>query len=181
MPKIYTRTGDRGETGLFGGGRVPKDHLRVEAYGTLDEANSALGLLAAHLEGALADAVHTMQRTLFEIGAELATPEPGRVRAVAADAAEELEHLIDGWEEELEPLRTFILPGGSRPAAICHLARSFVRRAERRTVTLARAEHINPEILRYLNRLSDCLFVMARLLNRRAGVADVSWKGGREA
>jgi cob(I)alamin adenosyltransferase len=179
MPRIYTRTGDDGETGLFGGGRVPKDHLRVEAYGALDEANSALGLLAAHLDAGLSQTIQTVQHTLFEIGAELATPEPGRVPAVAPAAVEELERLIDGWEAELEPLRTFILPGGSRQAAICHLARSFVRRAERRTVTLARAERINPEILKYLNRLSDCLFVMARLLNLKAGVPDVSWTRGR--
>jgi cob(I)alamin adenosyltransferase len=180
MPRIYTRTGDDGETGLFGGGRVPKDHLRVDAYGALDEVNSALGLLVAHLSTDLAGAVQTVQHTLFEIGAELATPEPGRVPALAPASVETLERLIDGWETELEPLRAFILPGGSAPAAICHLARSLVRRAERRTVTLARAEHINPEILKYLNRLSDCLFVLARLLNKRTGVADVSWTGGRQ-
>jgi cob(I)alamin adenosyltransferase len=180
MPKIYTKTGDAGDTGLFGGRRVPKDHLRVEAYGTLDEVNSALGLLAAHLEGDLADVVHGVQRTLFDVGAELATPEPGRVPALGPEAAVALEQHIDRWEGELEPLRTFILPGGSRPAAICHLARSIARRAERRVVALARAETINPEIIRYLNRLSDCLFVLARLLNRRAGTADVPWEGRRK-
>ncbi len=179
MPRIYTRTGDGGETGLFGGRRVAKDHLRVEAYGTLDEANSALGVLAAHLDGDLADVVYGVQRTLFDIGAELATPEPGRVPAVEPAAADALEHLIDRWEEHLEPLRTFILPGGTPAAALCHQARSLVRRAERRVVALARVEAVNPEILRYLNRLSDCLFVMARLINRRAGTPDVPWEGGR--
>ncbi|MDR7542619.1 MAG: cob(I)yrinic acid a,c-diamide adenosyltransferase [Armatimonadota bacterium] len=175
MPRIYTRTGDDGETGLLGGGRVPKDHPRVEAYGTLDEVNSALGLLAAHLEGDLAEAVRAVQRTLFAIGAELATPEPGRVPALGPVATGSLEGLIDRWESDLEPLKTFVVPGGSRPAAICHLARALCRRAERRVVTLARTEPVNPEILRYLNRLSDMLFVLARMLNRRAGVAEEPW------
>jgi cob(I)alamin adenosyltransferase len=180
MPKIYTRTGDDGDTGLFGGGRVPKDHPRVEAYGTLDELNSVLGLLAAHLEGELAEIVRGVQRTLFDIGAELATPEAGRVPALGAEATAALERYIDRWEGELDPLKTFILPGGTRLAAICHLARSITRRAERRVVTLARTDPINPEILRYLNRLSDLLFVMARLLNRRAGAPDVPWEGRQE-
>jgi len=178
MPRIYTRTGDGGETSLFGGSRVPKDHPRVEACGALDEVNSALGLLAAHLEGDLAEAVRAAQRTLLAIGAELATPEPGGVPALAPAATASLEQLIDRWEAELEPLRTFILPGGSRPAALCHLARSLCRRAERRVVTVARAEPVNPEVLRYLNRLSDALFVLARLLNRRAGVGEVRWSRG---
>jgi cob(I)alamin adenosyltransferase len=179
VPRIYTRTGDSGETGLFGGRRVSKDHLRVEAYGTLDEANSALGVLAAHLDGELADAVRSVQRMLFDIGAELATPEPGRVPALEPGAAAALEQLIDRWEEHLAPLRTFILPGGAPAAALCHLARSLVRRAERRVVALSRTEAVNPEVLRYLNRLSDCLFVMARLINRRAGTPDVPWERGR--
>ncbi len=181
MPKIYTRTGDAGETGLFGGGRVPKDDLRVEAYGTVDEANSALGLLAAHLDDDLAPAIHAMQRALFDIGAELATPQPGRPAsrvpaAVTGEQVTSLEHLIDRWETGLPPLRQFILPGGSPPAAVCHLARSLVRRAERRVVTLARSAAINPEILRYLNRLSDCLFVLARLLNHRRSIPDAIWE-----
>jgi cob(I)alamin adenosyltransferase len=179
VPKIYTKTGDAGETGLFGGGRVAKDHLRIEACGTLDEANSALGLLAAHLDGDLAEVMRGIQRTLFDIGAELATEEPGRIAALGPEPTAALEVSIDRWEDELEPLRTFILPGGSRPAAICHVARSIARRAERRVVTMARTEAVNPEVLRYLNRLSDCLFVLARLLNRRAGVPDVPWEGRR--
>lgn len=176
MPKIYTRTGDTGQTGLYGGGRVPKDDPRVEAYGTVDEANSALGVLAAHLDGEPEAAILAAQRALFDIGAELATPESGRVAGVTAAQVEALEGLIDRWEAELPPLRQFILPGGEVPAALCHVARSVVRRAERRTVTLARSVDVNPEILRYLNRLSDCLFVLARLLNHRRGIADVPWE-----
>lgn len=215
MPRVYTGTGDRGETSLIGGVRVPKDDPRVEAYGTLDEASSALGLLAAHLDDGLADSVRVIQRTLFAIGAELANPEPGRVLAVTepghvpaaaeterASAATELrrasaaaepelvpsigaadvealERLTDEWEAGLPRLRNFVLPGGSAAAAFCHLARSLVRRAERRTVTLARSTPVNPQILRYLNRLSDCLFVMARVLNQRAGIQEAVWEPER--
>jgi cob(I)alamin adenosyltransferase len=179
MEKIYTRTGDDGITGLWGGARVPKDHVRIEALGALDEANSALGVVASHLEHDLAAIVWEFQRTLFEIGAELAAPDPGeaRVPSLPAGAVDALERCIDGWAAEVEPLRAFILPGGSGPAALCHMARAVVRRAERRTVTLAHAAPVNPEILRYLNRLSDGLFVLARLVNRRAGVADRVWEG----
>lgn len=179
MPRIYTRTGDAGETGLLGGGRVPKDDPRVEAYGTLDEASSALGLLATDLDPDLSSLVRDVQRVLFDIGAELASPQPGRVAAVPADAVASLETRIDAWEAGLAPLRQFILPGGSAPAAVCHLARALVRRAERRAVTLARSGPVNPEILRYLNRLSDWLFVLARVLNHRRGIADVPWEGQR--
>jgi cob(I)alamin adenosyltransferase len=181
MPKIYTKTGDAGDTGLIGGVRVPKDDPRVEAYGTIDEANSALGALAAQTDRSIAGIIAGIQRTLFDIGAELATPGPARRTSVTAEQVDELERWIDAWEEELPALRQFILPGGCGPAAMCHVARSTVRRAERRTVTLARQAPVNPEILRYLNRLSDCLFVLARLLNQRMGVADVLWKveGGR--
>jgi cob(I)alamin adenosyltransferase len=177
MPKIYTRTGDAGETGLFGGGRVSKDDARVEAYGAVDEANSALGALAAQLEGDLAAVIHMIQRTLFDVGAELATPQAGRVPAIGVKAVAELEDQIDQWEAELEPLRSFILPGGTPGAAAAHLARSIVRRAERRTVTLSRSASVNPELLKYLNRLSDTLFVLARVINRRAGRPDVPWEG----
>ncbi len=177
MARIYTRTGDGGETGLIGGRRVPKDDLRVEAYGTLDEASSALGLLASHLDGDLASVVKGIQSTLFEIGAELATPGAPRSPGLGAGAVEGLETLIDAWDAELAPQRALIMPGGSAPAAICHLARALVRRGERRVVTLARSEKINPEILRYLNRLSDCLFVLARLVNHRRGVPDQPWEG----
>jgi cob(I)alamin adenosyltransferase len=156
---------------------VPKDDLRVEAYGALDEAGSALGLLAAHLDAGLAAVIQGIQRTIFEIGSELASPGGGAGPVLAPSAVEALEGLIDGWEAELPPQHSFILPGGSAPAAICHLARALVRRAERRAVTLARSAEINPEILRYLNRLSDCLFVLARLLNHRRGVPDLPWEG----
>ncbi len=179
MPRIYTKTGDAGETGLIGGDRVAKDDPRVDAYGTVDEASSALGLLGAYADPEFAGIVAVIQRALFNIGAELATPGPGRLPSVTAEQVDELERLIDAWEDELPPLRQFILPGGTVPAAICHLARSIVRRAERRTVALARLAPVNPEILRYLNRLSDCLFVMARILNHRKGVADVPWEGMR--
>jgi cob(I)alamin adenosyltransferase len=196
MPRIYTRTGDAGDTGLLGGGRVPKDDPRVEAYGTVDEANSALGLLAAHLDGDAADAVRAMQRALFAIGAELATPRPlapgaapgaapglapgaAPGPAVGPDHVAALEALIDAWDAELPPLRQFVLPGGSPAAAACHLARAVVRRAERRVVTLARTAPVNPEILRYLNRLSDALFVLARWLNHREGRGDLPWEGRR--
>jgi cob(I)alamin adenosyltransferase len=181
MPKIYTRTGDAGETGLFGGGRVSKDDARVEAYGAVDEANSALGMLAAQLDGALAEAVHQIQRTMFDVGAELATPEAGRVPAITVKAVMDLEDQIDKWEAELEPLRTFILPGGTAAAACAHLARSIVRRAERRTVTLSRTVPVNPELLKYLNRLSDTLFVLARVINHRASTPDVPWEGRSRA
>ena len=181
MPKIYTKTGDAGETGLFGGGRVSKDDARVEAYGAVDEANSALGMLAADVDGDLADVVHVIQRTLFDVGAELATPEAGRVPAITVKAVMDLEDQIDTWEAELEPLRTFILPGGTRAAAAAHLARSIVRRAERRTVTLSRTTAVNPELLKYLNRLSDTLFVLARVINHRAKTPDVPWEGRSRA
>lgn len=179
MPKIYTKTGDAGQTGLIGGGRVPKDDPRVEAYGTVDEASSAVGLLGAYTDPEFAGTVSSIQRTLFSVGAELATPGVVRTPSVTAEHVDALEGLIDRWEEELPSLRQFILPGGTVPAAICHLARSIVRRAERCTVALAQQNPINPEILRYLNRLSDCLFVMARILNHRKGVSDVVWEGMR--
>ncbi|MDR7483335.1 MAG: cob(I)yrinic acid a,c-diamide adenosyltransferase [Armatimonadota bacterium] len=201
MPRIYTRTGDAGETGLLGGRRVSKDDPRVEAYGTVDEANSVLGLLAAHLEGDLAAIVYGMQRVLFAIGAELATPAPSatsapgervvpagppapdaapgpaRAPAVRPEDVAALEALIDAWEADLPPLRQFVLPGGSAAAALCQVARSVVRRAERRVVTLGRSAAVNPEIVRYLNRLSDALFVLARWLNHREGRGDVPWEG----
>lgn len=160
---------------------MPKDNLRVEAYGALDEASSALGLLVVHLDAGLAPVIQGIQRTLFEIGSEMATPPAGPAGgaepALTHGAVEALEGLIDSWEGELPPQHAFVIPGGSAPAAICHLARAMVRRAERRAVTLARSSEINPEILRYLNRLSDCLFVLARLLNHRRGVPDLSWEG----
>ena len=181
--KIYTRTGDGGETGLFGGPRVRKDDRRVEAYGAVDELNAALGAASAALaEPDLAAMLRETQSALFDLGGGLATPR-ARERAAAglaaprigADAIGRLEGWIDALEEELEPLTQFVLPGGAPAAAALHLARTICRRAERRAVTLAEAEEIPDEALRYLNRLSDFLFVAARAVNRRAGVEEPRW------
>jgi cob(I)alamin adenosyltransferase len=184
--KIYTKTGDAGETGLFGGRRVPKDDARVQAYGDVDELNSAIGVAVAHLHGAGTDDVAAgllrVQADLFTVGANLATPRPedgGRENAhipeLREGSIEELERWIDAAETELEPLRSFVLPGGSPAAAHLHLCRTVCRRAERHVVSLARTATIGGEILRYLNRLSDLLFTLARLANHRAGIPDVPW------
>ena len=184
--KIYTRTGDRGETGLFGGQRVPKDDVRVDAYGEVDELNSVLGLVAWHLQVAEQDEIvaglRRVQADLFTIGANLATPAPedgGResahIPSLAEGRAAELEAWIDVAETELEPLKAFILPGGTPAASALHLARTVCRRAERRVVTLARQARVGDDIVVYLNRLSDLLFTLARLANHRAGVPDVPW------
>jgi cob(I)alamin adenosyltransferase len=180
--RIYTRTGDAGETGLFAGGRVPKDHPRVSACGDVDELNAALGV-AMTLEPADADRelLEAIQRDLFAIGSELATPDPAKVppgaaRPFAGDArVAALERAIDACEAELAPLREFILPGGTPKAAAFHLSRTVCRRAERAVVRLARDSTVSPPVLRYLNRLSDLLFVLARATNARAGVRDVTW------
>lgn len=181
--RIYTRTGDAGETGLFSGARVSKDAARVEAYGAVDEANSFIGLLRAEPLAADVDAVlKQVQNDLFDLGSDLATPLDGR-KADAVPRIEErhvkaLEEAIDRFDAELPRLRSFILPAGPRAAALAHAARSVVRRAERRTVSLARAERISPETIRYLNRLSDLLFVIARLVAHRAGAGDEPWTAG---
>lgn len=175
--KIYTKTGDAGETGLFGGGRVPKDDPRVRAYGDVDELNAALGLAAA-LEPAEfeSSALQIIQRDLFAIGAELATPQAAKQRAtVAAAQVGALEGLIDKHEATLQPLKNFILPGGTPKAAALHLARTTCRRAERSVVTLSRDQQINQVIIHYLNRLSDLLFVLARAVNKHAGRSDIVW------
>ncbi len=177
-PRIYTRTGDRGETGLLGGQRVPKDHGRVEAYGAIDELNSHLGLVRAQLaDPELTEALGTIQNRLFDLGAELATPStrPAAIPAIGGAHVEALERMIDRYQDELAPLREFILPGGTVFAASLHVARTVARRAERRIVTLARTETVNPELLRYMNRLSDLLFVLARVVNHRNGRPDVAW------
>jgi len=182
--KIYTRTGDGGETGLFGGGRTPKDSPRVAAYGEVDELNAALGLAQALAPEQFADALlQSIQRDLFTIGAELATPDPDKLHkalsrsgaAIGESDIAALEDAIDGHESRLEPLKNFILPGGTPKAAALHLGRTVCRRAERAVVALARHEHTNPAILRYLNRLSDLLFVLARAANAHAGRPDVKW------
>ena len=182
--RIYTRTGDDGETGLFGGGRVGKDDPRVEAYGAVDEVNACLGIArAAGLPDDLERIAARLQEELFVLGADLATPPDTKARAAKVvrlpeGAAAALEPEIDRCEEGLPPLTTFILPGGSPAGAALHLARTVCRRAERRLVTLARAETVSPAAVPYLNRLSDLLFVMARAANARAGKAEQPWLPG---
>ena len=180
--KIYTRTGDAGDTGLFGGGRVPKDDDRVEAYGDVDELNAAIGLARALESMPRVDEVLVaVQRDLFGLGALLATPDLDRMRQQLAKARvdegriTELERAIDDGERELEPLRAFIVPGGTPKAAALHVARTVCRRAERRVVHLARDVEIPPLVVIYLNRLSDLLFVLARVAGRRGGAGEVTW------
>jgi cob(I)alamin adenosyltransferase len=180
--RIYTKTGDDGTTGLLGAGRVSKDAVRVDAYGTVDELNAALGVARAHSLDADSDALLArLQDELFVLGSALADPVPeGRFhRAMTAQHVQTLESAIDRLEDELPALAHFILPGGCPAAAQIHLARAVCRRAERAAVALSRAagEDVPPVVLVYLNRLSDLLFVLGRSVNRRAGVADVIWKG----
>jgi cob(I)alamin adenosyltransferase len=179
--KIYTKTGDDGTTGLIGGSRVRKSEPRLDCYGTIDELNAALGVAAVTVNADLRDAVHQIQNDLFVIGSHLATPDAPSASGSALPVLDEqlitrLEMQIDAAEAELPPLRNFILPGGSEPAARLHLARTICRRAERRVVDFSMDRPIPSIILTYLNRLSDWLFVHARLANHRLGVADVVWK-----
>jgi cob(I)alamin adenosyltransferase len=178
MSKIYTKTGDDGDTGLFGGPRVRKDHPRIEAYGTVDELNAVIGLVRTHGVAELDALLATIQNELFDLGAELATPEPQKfgIVGIGPQAIARLEQAIDRHEADLEPLRQFILPGGTSAAAALHLARTVCRRAERALVTLADCETISPAGVVYVNRLSDLLFVLARWVNRRSGVPDVPWQ-----
>jgi cob(I)alamin adenosyltransferase len=175
LSRIYTRTGDDGSTGLGDGTRVPKEHLRVEAYGSVDEANSAVGVVLAvpGLPAAVVDCLTGVQHDLFDIGGELCIP--GH-RVIAAADVERLEEALDRFNGDLPPLKDFILPGGGPAAAACHLARTVARRAERRVWALPRAEHVAPEVPQYLNRLSDLLFVLARVLARHEHGAEVLWK-----
>ena len=174
LTKIYTRTGDDGTTGLGDGTRVPKDHARVEAFGTVDELNSVLGLLSCEAPGDdVRVALTRIQHTLFDLGGELCIPG----RSVLAEAqVTELENLLDRLNADLAPLKEFVLPGGTRAAALCPLVRSVCRRAERRVYTLSRSEPVSPVSLKYLNRLSDLLFVVARAVNQASGAADVLWQ-----
>lgn len=181
MTRIYTRTGDQGETGLFGGGRVPKSHPRVTAYGEVDELNAVIGWTLVRLkEHPMAARLETVQADLFALGAHLATPAEARSRAhlpeLPSARAAEFERWIDEAESQLEPLASFILPGGSEAGAALHLARTVCRRAERAVVALAALETVDPAILVYLNRLSDLLFDLARLANRDAGTPEVPWR-----
>ncbi|HKV75671.1 MAG TPA: cob(I)yrinic acid a,c-diamide adenosyltransferase, partial [Gemmatimonadales bacterium] len=180
--RIYTRTGDKGETGLFGGGRVPKDHPRVSAYGDVDELNSAIGVARAAAPAAFFDELlQSIQRDLFSIGGHLATPDPDKVKKalekaeLSAGRIDEFERAMDAADRELPPLRAFVLPAGTAKAAALHLARTICRRAERNLVRLSH-ETVVPELfVIYLNRLSDLLFTLARLANHRAGSGDVTW------
>lgn len=180
--KIYTRTGDTGETALFGGGRVPKDHPRVAAYGDVDELNSVLGLVRATEPAALFDPLlESIQRDLFAIGGHLATPDPERVKkalekaTLSPERVSEFERTMDDADRELPPLKAFVLPAGTPKASALHLARTVCRRAERSVVHLAHKSDVPELFVVYLNRLSDLLFTLARLANRRAGVTDVTW------
>ena len=177
LSKIYTRTGDDGSTGLGDGSRIAKDSARVTAYGTVDEANSAIGLvLACDIAADIGELLTTIQHQLFDLGGELCIP--GHAAIHDADVAA-LEQALDGYNDPLPPLKDFILPGGGEAAARCHLARTIVRRAERETVTLSRHETVRPEAIRYLNRLSDLLFVLSRVLARASGHGEVLWKHER--
>jgi cob(I)alamin adenosyltransferase len=179
--KIYTRTGDSGQTGLFGGGRVSKTHPRVEAYGDVDELNAALGMARAiEMMPRIDEVLVPVQRDLFAIGALLATPDRDKMKRQLEKASiderriKELEQSIDDGDAELEPLRSFIVPGGTPKAAALHVARTVCRRAERRVIALDQ-EEIPAIVVVYLNRLSDLLFTLARVANRRAGAGEVTW------
>jgi cob(I)alamin adenosyltransferase len=181
--KIYTRTGDDGGTALFGGGRVPKDHDRVDAYGTVDELNAVLGwAITLVADEDIRRRLQTLQHDLFTLGSDLATPpaREGRVRpatpSLPTTRVAEMEAWIDATDEELPELRAFVLPGGSAGAAALHVARTVCRRAERGVVHLARSEGVSPDVIVFLNRLSDLLFAFARLENHRSGHGDIEWQ-----
>jgi cob(I)alamin adenosyltransferase len=178
LSRIYTRTGDDGTTGLGDGTRVRKDHARVEAYGTVDEANSAIGMILAvpALPAQVADCLTGIQHDLFDLGGELCIP---GTQAIKAERIAELEQVLDRFNDPLPALKDFILPGGGPAAAACHLARTIVRRAERRVWALAEAESVNIEVPRYLNRLSDLLFVIARVVAPPQHGSEVLWRHDR--
>ena len=177
LSKIYTKTGDDGSTGLGDGSRTGKDSARVAAYGTVDEANSCIGLLlAADLPDDIHALLTSIQHQLFDLGGELCIP--GHAAIDDADV-QRLEHHLDHYNDALPPLKDFILPGGGEAAARCHVARTVVRRAERGTVALARVEDVRPQAIHYLNRLSDLLFVLARVLARASGHGEVLWQHER--
>jgi cob(I)alamin adenosyltransferase len=181
--KIYTRTGDDGSTGLLGSGRVPKSAPRVEAYGEVDELNAALGVARTlDSEGGLAPELAAVQTRLFQLGAELATSDAtmlAKLDRITEQDVNELESWIDRLDRDLTPLTNFILPGGTPLGAQLHFARTVCRRAERRVVALAQRESVGPLLIRYLNRLADLLFVLARWSNARADVAETPWRGRR--
>ncbi len=177
LSKIYTKTGDDGTTGLGDGSRVAKDSARVIAYGTVDEANSCIGLLlAGTLPDDVRDLLIRIQHQLFDLGGELCIPGHAAIHDTDVEA---LEARLDHYNDDLPPLKDFILPGGGEAAARCHVARTVVRRAERDTVTLSRHDAVRPQAIRYLNRLSDLLFVLARVLARADGHGEVLWAHAR--
>ena len=177
LSKIYTRTGDDGSTGLGDGSRVGKDSARVNAYGTVDEANSCIGVvLAQDLPDDIRADLVSIQHQMFDLGGELCIP--GHAAITDADV-DRLENILDRYNADLPPLKDFILPGGGAAAAFCHVARTVTRRAERETVALSRHDSVRPEAIRYLNRLSDLLFVMARVLARASGAGEVLWNHER--
>lgn len=180
--KIYTKTGDKGDTGLFGGGRVPKDDPRVEAYGDVDELNASLGMVrAVEMMPRIDEVIVPIQRDLFSIGALLATPDLAKMHDHLAkariddDRIASLERSIDECDRELEPLKAFIVPGGTPKSAALHVARTVCRRAERRVISLQKNHEIPQIVVVYLNRLSDLLFTLARVANKRAGAGEVTW------
>jgi len=177
LSKIYTRTGDKGETGLGDGSRIAKDSLRVEAYGTTDELNSIIGMILAY---SLPDEINTclqgVQHDLFDLGSELCVPNYNKL---TSDYVTRLEEVLDELNNELPMLKEFILPAGGHATSACHLARSVCRRAERRVVSLNREEPLSPHVVSYLNRLSDLLFVTARILARHENGSEVLWQPGR--
>ena len=178
LTKIYTRTGDTGTTGLGDGSRVAKDNARIEAIGTVDELNSCIGmLLAEDMPDPLRERLTAVQHDLFDLGGELSIP---GYTAITDGHISRLENALDGFNADLPPLKEFILPGGSRTAALCHLCRTVCRRAERRLVSLGAGEQSSALAQRYLNRLSDLLFVMCRVFNRAAGGNDVYWQKSRK-
>ncbi len=177
--KIYTKTGDKGNTSLFGGTIVPKDHLRIESYGTVDELNSSLALVIEHLSEDIAfkDQLYRIQHLLFNIGSNLAMDPNNKFDLPCVDDhdIEFLEHQMDEWNESLPELKSFILPGGNKSNAFAHLARTICRRAERRVVALSNVEDLDNVIIRYLNRLSDYLFVLCRWISHMDNVDEVKW------
>ncbi len=179
--KIYTKTGDKGETGLFGGERVPKDHLRINAYGTIDELNAFIGLTISELNSTeIREVLTDLQKKLFVVGSDLATPENEKnkkinVSRTSQDFIKKAESDIDRFTEKLDELRNFILPGGSKGSALLHICRTICRRAEREVVSLKKTESINENIVVFLNRLSDLLFVLSRYENKVSGIPDTKW------
>ncbi len=175
--RIYTKFGDKGQTSLIGGGIVPKSDVRVDAYGSIDELNAVLGIVLSFSEiSELEDSLKNIQKDLFTIGAELATTD-ARSRNISPSRVGELESEIDRLSSELPPLSHFILPGGSKTASLLHLARTICRRAERKVVELSTKEKVNPDVMTYLNRVGDLLFVQARYVNYKKKVNEVLWKG----